>query len=124
MSILALFLALLAAQASQRTYHPIPLAMMASQDPAHWKGMRTHVRVKGFITYIKKEEDGDLHIRLCDSAAVKIMDRAHCIVLECTPSLPCKKPRLGDAEGWGISRFDGENGHKWWEIHPLEGIQQ
>lgn len=123
MSLLAFLLALLVAQAPQRTYHPMPLVKMAAQDPAHWKGMRTHVLVEGFVTYVKTEEDGDLHIRICDSASIKVMDRAHCIVAEAIPSLPVKKPKLGaKVTVWGISRYDGENGHKWHECHPIERL--
>jgi len=101
-----------------RPYHQVPL-----DDLALGKVRQTHVEVRGFVTYELREEDGDLHIRICDSLAYLGMDRSHCIVAECIPELPCEKPPAASRViVQGISRFDHENGHKWYEVHPVEKL--
>lgn len=99
-----------------RVYHPVAL-----RDLALGKVRQMHVQVEGFVTYIKTEEDGDLHVRLCDSADVQDMQRDRCVVVECIPELPCARPKIGaHLAVEGISRFDKENGHRWNEVHPCE----
>lgn len=111
--------------ASQRIYHPITIAGMASENPVNWKNMRTHIQVQGFVTYLKREADGDIHIRVCDAVGIKGMDHSHCIVAECIPKLPCEGPRIGEQIIIrGISRYDSESpGHHWWEVHPVEELR-
>lgn len=58
-----------------RNYHPMEIAVLASDDPANWKHIRgSHLEITGWVTYQVKEGDGDTHIRLCDSPSVKGMD--------------------------------------------------
>ena len=114
-------------QYPRRTYHPISISEMAAEDPAHWRKLHTHVEVTGYVTYIKEEEDGDLHVRLCD-VPVQGMNREHCIVAEFIPLI-----RPGDSANHlrrgmeirvqGISRYDAERNHLWWEIHPVESVE-
>lgn len=124
MSMIAILMALLFAGEGKRTYWPVTIPVLAANDPAHWKGVRTHVQVEGWVAYVKKEDDGDMHIRLCDSASVKGTDRARCVVAECVPLLPCKAPGIGDkVRVKGIYRFDAESGHRWAEVHPVELLE-
>jgi hypothetical protein len=72
----------------------------------------THVEVSGVVTYRRKEDDGDAHIRICDAGI--------CIVAECIPELPepCVGVRKGDTVTVrGISRYDKQHG--WAEVHPV-----
>lgn len=116
---LAVILSLLFAGEGKRSYWPTTIAAMTGAGP-----VRTHIQVEGFVTYVKKEADGDVHIRLCDTPSVKGMDRARCIVAECIPLLPCQSPKKGKhLRVKGIYRFDGERGHKWAEIHPAEYLE-
>ena len=106
------------AEESGRPYHVVKLV-----DLALGKVRQTHVHVEGFVTYIKKEADGDLHIRVCDDPKVPDMQRARCVVCECVPELPCTKPSIGaHVAVEGISRFDKENGHRWNEVHVVEKL--
>ncbi len=110
-----------------RVYHPISLTQMAAESPTKWAKLHTHVRVQGWVTYKKREDDGDLHVRLCDSAAVKGMDRKHCIVAEFIPSLPVEGSRairIGrQIVVYGIYRYDAERAHGWAEVHPVESLE-
>lgn len=114
--LLALACAALGAAPASRPYHPVAL-----RDLALGKVRQTHVHVEGWVTYVVTEEDGDLHVRLCDSPKVEGMQRDRCVVVECIPELPCVRPRVGaHVAVEGISRCDKENGHRWNEVHPCE----
>lgn len=122
--ILLFLAALLLSDHSGRIYHPMTISAMAAQDPGHWKGMRTHVQVEGWTTYRKKEGDGDIHLRLCEQPKTRGMDRKACIVAEIIPAIPVVAPKVGQkVMVRGISRFDGENGHGFWELHPVESLE-
>ncbi len=116
---------LIHAQESARNYHHYTIAQITAENPADWKHPLTHIELDGFVTYIKKEGDGDTHIRVCDSAALHAMNAKHCIVAECIPELPCAAPRKGQHILIdGIGRYDAENpGHHWWECHPIEKLR-
>lgn len=74
----------------------------------------TRAEVTGRVELVKKEGDGDLHIRVGHGK--------HFVVAECMPEIPCAKPKVGDTvRVRGIARFDGE--HKWYEIHPVEKLE-
>lgn len=92
-----------------RFYFPVPVCGMKSN-------FHTHVSVTGRVALIKREADGDTHMRLVANGCF--------ITAECIPELPCSvKPHVGDSVTvQGISRFDGE--HKWYEVHPVEHIKQ
>ena len=100
----------------ERHYHAVAIPSLAG---GHVRA--THVEVEGYVTYVRTEADGDLHIRLCDSPRVKGMNRLRCIVAECIPAMPCPAPDLGQKVAvHGISRYDHERGHQWFEVHPVE----
>jgi hypothetical protein len=74
----------------------------------------TRAEVNGTVTLVKREGDGDLHVRVSDGQ--------HFIVAECMPEIPCLRPKVGDRISVeGITRFDGE--HKWWELHPVTHLE-
>jgi hypothetical protein len=74
----------------------------------------THVQVVGTVTLVKREADGDWHIRLSD-------EHGHFVVAEIIPAMPMAPPRMGQAiVVFGIRREDNERGHGWMEVHPVE----
>jgi hypothetical protein len=89
-----------------RSYHGVAVSEMKETK---W----THVSVCGQVTLVKREEDGDVHLRISDGASF--------IVAEIVPYNPLPAPKVGQ---WvrvaGISRQDKT--HKWWEVHPVEAI--
>jgi hypothetical protein len=100
-----------------RLYWPIDVAQFARHGSPH-----THVRVDGFVTYVAAQEDGDLHIRICDAPGVQGMVRERCIIAECIEQMPCSRPPLrSKVRIEGISRRDPE--HRWNEVHPIESIK-
>lgn len=106
-------------------FHVLTIADITADNPIAWKHLRTHIEVTGFVTYVAKEDDGDVHIRVCDSPKVKTMDRKRCLVMEIVPALPLPAPKVGErVTGRGIYRFDGEHAHGWSELHPLLSLKE
>lgn len=92
-----------------RPYFPVTVS-----DLAAGRNFHTHVAVTGAVTYVKREADGDTHIRLGNGKVF--------VVAECILALPCKAPKVGQKiTVRGISRFDLE--HKWYEVHPVESLK-
>lgn len=72
--------------------------------------IHTHVCVTGEVQSVRKEHDGDIHVKLCQLN--------YCMILEIIPEIPIAKPRKGmNIHACGIVRWDGW--HKWQELHPL-----
>jgi hypothetical protein len=91
-----------------RLYRPTSIDTLAA---GHWRP--TRARLYGQVTYVNREQDGDIHIVL------KAPDGAF-LVLEIIPELPMPAPHDDDRiTAWGIVRHDGL--HNWWELHPLIG---
>jgi hypothetical protein len=89
-----------------RLFHPVPLAEVPTTK---W----THVQTQGTVALVKREDDGDIHIRLEDG-------NGHFIVAEIVPYHPLSAPALHACiVVRGITREDKT--HKWSEIHPVEG---
>lgn len=95
-----------------RPYHPATVAQLASGAFPY-----THASVTGRVVYTRLEDDGDLHVRVVDTAAAA--DTTIAIIGECIPELPCRRPPVGAIVTWhGITRRDPE--HRWMELHPIE----
>lgn len=91
----------------QRAFWPISLDSLAVGRPKH-----THVAITGTVSYVRREDDGDLHIKIKSPSG-------RFIIAECIPKLPCLLPKVGTRiTVKGISRPDPEHG--WWEVHPVE----
>jgi hypothetical protein len=91
----------------QRFYWPTPLDTLAIGHQKH-----THAAVTGTVAYVRKEDDGDIHIKL-------VSPSGRFIIAECIPALPCAPPKVGLViTVYGITRLDTEHG--WREIHPCE----
>jgi hypothetical protein len=89
---------------AQRTYYPVPLAKVLTH---------THVSICGTVTGVRKERDGDWHVRVNDGRTV--------VVVEIIAQIPLPRPKRGQlVQVTGVSRRDPEHG--WNEVHPAETI--
>lgn len=79
----------------------------------------THLCTVGEVASVRKEKDGDVHVRLCSfSSDPALGGWGYCVVLEIIPELPIARPRKGSRiRACGIQRWD--SAHRWQEIHPL-----
>lgn len=88
-----------------RKYWTVPIREVATTS-------HTHIKVEGKVALVKREADGDIHIRLVDGAG-------HFCVAEIIPLIKLPAPRVGQTiVVRGIQRVDGK--HKWGEVHPVE----
>lgn len=98
------------APSDQRKYWFVSIDSLAMGRVKH-----THVEVRGYVVYVRRQEDGDVHIKM----VTDLENRTRFIIAECIPRMPCLRPRAGeDIILRGITRKDPEHG--WWEIHPVE----
>lgn len=89
-------------------YPLVPIDKLAA-----WK--RPRAMIVGTVSLVKREEDGDVHIRVEDGKAFA--------VCEIIPELPLPAPRAGDKiRIQGVVRHDGEHG--WEELHPVTAWQK
>lgn len=95
-----------------RIYHTVAPKDFATQH-------HTHVCTTGKIAKIKKEADGDIHIRINDSSKVGFIVAEIIPMLKPQGALPTKEGQLITV--CGIRRFDDK--HKWYEVHPVERIK-
>ena len=84
-------------------YRTVPLSEMATTT---W----THVCVVGPVVYVRRQQDGDIHVTLDDGYAK--------VVLEIIPQLPLPSPvKRTVIRACGITRYDRKHG--WPEVHPV-----
>jgi len=99
-----MWLALLLFVTEGRLYHPVPLRSVATTR-------YTHVETCGLVAFVRKQQDGDLHVTLIDGT-VKV-------VVELIPAIRLPAPKKGQRMVVrGITRTDREHGYA--EIHPAE----
>lgn len=113
--LLFVFLVALALADEGRVYHRV----LVQDIP---KTEHTHVCTTGVVALVKKEADGDVHLRIEDGDGSNAF-----IVAEVIPTLLPKNkgaihiPKKGSwVEVCGITREDKKHG--WSEIHPVERL--
>ena len=118
--LLVLVAALAVADAPGRPYHHVGIDDMwpRPDHPETVGTFHTHVCVSGTVGLVRREPDGDLHVRLEDPAGTAGRDF---VIVEEIPRLRVtgERPRKGaSVTACGVSRWDRR--HRWPEVHPLE----
>lgn len=107
-----LLLSAFAAAKETKYYHPVEISEFSTKG-SRW----THVAVTGVVTSVRREKDGDVHIKVCDIATKKNW----CFVAEVIEEISATRANVGEqVTVKGISRYDKQ--HKWWEIHPVREL--
>jgi len=114
-----------AAPSPKIVYAELTIGELIAEDANRWSDkMSAHAAVSGFITQVAKGTDGDTDVRICENPKIEGMDRTRCIVAKCISRLPCDLPPVGrPVTVKGITRYDAKVGTHWWEIHPVEEIE-
>jgi hypothetical protein len=81
-----------------------------------------HVMMEGYVSKVEAEPDGDMIFRL-----VEDLDHPDRFVV-CEIISPLKlqlqpPPRGSHVRVYGVSRFDTEDNHNWYEVHPVLNIE-
>ena len=97
-----------------REFHPVSISEME-------RTTRPHVVAEGYVSEVRtNDEDGDLSFKLVD-------DLGHAgpfIVCEIIDPIRIEPPSVGNrVRVYGVSRYDNQQNHNWYEVHPVLGIE-
>jgi anti-sigma factor RsiW len=80
-----------------------------------------HVTTEGYVSDVQvDEEDGDLMFKLVDN----LSRPNHFVICEIIPNVKLRRPPAGSRiRVYGVSRYDGQPEHRWYEVHPVLNIE-
>ena len=83
---------------------------------------KPHIVAEGKVAEVRYDaEDGDLMFKLVD----ELDAQDHFIICEVIDPIRIAPPPVGSkVRVYGVSRFDPEEDHNWFEIHPVLSIEQ
>jgi hypothetical protein len=95
-------------------FHPVRISDIESNT-------KPHVVAEGYVSELRvNDEDGDLSFRLVDNLG----EQERFIVCEIIDPIRLKPPTVGShVRVYGVSRYDGEHDHNWYEVHPVLNIE-
>lgn len=81
-----------------------------------------HVMAEGFVSEVRvNDEDGDLSFKLVEN----LHTPGPFIVCEIIDPIRLSPPAVGSrVRVYGVSRYDGQADHNWYEVHPVLNIQE
>ena len=82
---------------------------------------KPHVMAEGFVSEVGvNDEDGDMRFKLVD----ELGRPGPFIVCEIIDPFKLKTPPVGSrVRVYGVSRYDGQANHNWYEVHPVLNIE-
>jgi putative zinc finger protein len=85
------------------------------------RNMQPHVVTEGFVSEVRiNDEDGDLSFKLVD----ELGQPGPFIVCEIMDPIHLAPPSVGSrVRVYGVSRYDGQADHNWYEVHPVLNIE-
>ena len=85
------------------------------------RNMQPHVVAEGFVSEVRvNDEDGDLSFKLVDDLGRP----GPFIVCEIIDPIHLAPPSVGSrVRVYGVSRYDGQLDHNWYEVHPVLNIE-
>lgn len=85
------------------------------------QNQKPHVMAEGYVSEVGvDDEDGDLRFKLVD----ELGRPGPFIVCEIIDPIKLKAPSVGSrVRVYGVSRYDGQADHNWYEVHPVLNIE-
>jgi hypothetical protein len=82
---------------------------------------KPHVVAEGYVSEVRKnDEDGDLSFKLVDDLGRP----GPFIICEIIDPIKLEPPSVGSrVRVYGVSRYDGQADHNWYEVHPVLNIE-
>jgi hypothetical protein len=95
-------------------FHPVRISDMEHTS-------QPHVMAEGYVSELRiNDEDGDLSFRLVDD----LRQSEPFVVCEILDSIKIAPPPVGSrVRVYGVSRYDNQAHHQWYEVHPVLGIE-
>jgi len=83
---------------------------------------KPHVVTEGYVSEVRiNDEDGDLMFKLVDD--LQRMDQF--VVCEIIDPIRLEPPKVGSrVRVYGVSRYDNQENHNWYEVHPVLNIEE
>jgi anti-sigma factor RsiW len=85
------------------------------------QNQKPHVVAEGYVSEVSvNDEDGDLSFKLVDDLGRP----APFIICEIIDPIRLNPPAVGSrVRVYGVSRYDGQADHNWYEVHPVLNIE-
>ncbi len=82
---------------------------------------KPHVMAEGYVSEVRvNDEDGDLSFKLVDDLG----QPGPFIICEIIDPIKLTPPSVGSrVRVYGVSRYDGQADHNWYEVHPVLNIE-
>lgn len=95
-------------------FHTVSIADMEENN-------KPHVATEGFVSEVRVDErDGDLRFKLVD----ELGRPGPFIVCEIIDPIKLEAPQIGSrVRVYGVSRYDRQADHNWYEVHPVLNIE-
>jgi hypothetical protein len=95
-------------------FHPVEIADME-------RSTKAHVVAEGYVSELRlNDEDGDLRFKLVEHPN----SHEPFIVCEIIDPIKLEPPPVGSrVRVYGVSRFDKNENHLWYEVHPVLNIE-
>ena len=84
------------------------------------RNQKPHVVAEGFVSEVIADADGDSKFRLVD----QLERPGPFIVCEIIDPIKVRTPSVGSrVRVYGVSRYDSQPNHNWYEVHPVLNIE-
>jgi putative zinc finger protein len=85
------------------------------------ENLKPHVMTEGYVSEVRlSDEDGDLTFKLVD----ELGRPGPFIICEIIDPIKLAAPSVGSrVRVYGVSRYDGQAGRNWYEVHPVLNIE-
>ena len=85
------------------------------------RNIKPHVVAEGYVSEVRiNDEDGDLSFKLVDDLGRP----GPFIICEIIDPIKLAPPSVGSrVRVYGVSRYDGQENHNWYEVHPVLNIE-
>ncbi len=97
-----------------REFHAVSIGDMETTT-------KPHVMAEGYVSEIRiDDEDGDMRFKLVDS----LQQSEPFIICEIIDPIRLAPPTIGSrVRVYGVSRYDSQENHNWYEVHPVLNIE-
>ena len=85
------------------------------------QNQKPHVMAEGYVSEVRvNDEDGDLSFKLVDNLG----HPGPFLICEIIDPIKLAPPSVGSrVRVYGVSRYDGQTDHNWYEVHPVLNIE-
>jgi len=97
-----------------REFHTVSIANIE-------RNTKPHIVAEGYVSEVRvNDEDGDMSFKIVEN----LQQSEPFIVCEIIDPIKFAPPQVGSrVKVYGVSRYDGQDNHNWYEVHPVLNIE-